>query len=125
MTTRMRETADQITELIARPEPLRWLFAGDSITHGALHTMGWRNYVELFTERVRWEMRRMRDCLINTACSGWRIEHLRDDLEWSLLQHRPQIISINLGMNDCTLVTGNVRHFARVHELRVENWLKD
>jgi tRNA(fMet)-specific endonuclease VapC len=27
-------------------------------------------------------------------------------------------------VNDCTLVTGNTRHFARLDELRVENWLK-
>ncbi len=26
---------------------------------------------------------------------------------------------------DATLVTGNVRHFARIPELRVENWLID
>ncbi len=25
--------------------------------------------------------------------------------------------------NDCTLITGNVRHFARVDELRIDNWL--
>ena len=28
-------------------------------------------------------------------------------------------------VNDCTLITGNTRHFARLDELRVENWLKD
>ena len=28
-------------------------------------------------------------------------------------------------VNDCTLLTGNTRHFARLDELRVENWLKD
>ena len=27
-------------------------------------------------------------------------------------------------VNDCTLITGNTRHFARLDELRVENWLK-
>ena len=26
-------------------------------------------------------------------------------------------------VNDCTLVTGNVRHFTRIDELKVENWL--
>lgn len=28
-------------------------------------------------------------------------------------------------VNDCTLITGNTRHFARLDELRLENWLKD
>ena len=27
-------------------------------------------------------------------------------------------------VNDCTLITGNTRHVARLDELRVENWLK-
>ncbi len=35
-----------------------------------------------------------------------------------------RIASIALA-NDLTLVTGNVRHFARVPDLLVENWLKD
>jgi tRNA(fMet)-specific endonuclease VapC len=34
------------------------------------------------------------------------------------------IASIALS-RDATLVTGNVRHFARVPDLRVENWLLD
>lgn len=33
-----------------------------------------------------------------------------------------RIASISLS-NDLTLITGNVRHFARVPDLRVENWL--
>lgn len=35
-----------------------------------------------------------------------------------------RIASIAL-VHDCTLVTGNVRHFARIEDLRVENWLID
>ncbi len=34
-----------------------------------------------------------------------------------------RIASIALA-HDCTLVTGNVRHFARIEDLRVENWLE-
>ena len=49
------------------------MFTGDSITHGALHTMGWRSYPEHFAERVRWELGRMRDIVINTGISGDRM----------------------------------------------------
>jgi len=99
--TYMSKESDTIKARLQSPEPIRWLFAGDSITHGALHTMGWRDYVELFGERVRWELQRRRDCIIKTAISGWRITDIHDDLEWSVLQHRPHIVSINVGMNDC------------------------
>ena len=36
----------------------RWLAVGDSITHGAVHTNGWRSYPEHFNERVKFELRR-------------------------------------------------------------------
>lgn len=44
---------DQVRPLLKADRPLKWLFTGDSITHGALHTFGWRDYAELFAERVR------------------------------------------------------------------------
>ena len=111
----MATTLQSIQSLLKNPEPIRWLFAGDSITHGALHTMGWRDYVELFGERVRWEMGRMRDCVIKTACSGWRIGELRDDFEWSIAQYRPHVVSINVGMNDCTAKTEGRAEFEKVY----------
>ena len=52
---------------------------------------------------------------------------LRADLESQgrrLAEPDLRIASIVLS-RDLTLVTGNVRHFARVPELRVENWLKN
>ena len=91
-----------IATLLTGPEPTRWLFAGDSITHGALHTFGARDYTELFSERLRYELGRGRDCVVKTGVSGWRVRLLLDDLEWSLLQHRPHAVSLHFGMNDCT-----------------------
>src|SRR6185369_10691115 len=59
-----------IKRLLAGKAALTWVFTGDSITHGALHTLGWRSYPEHFAERVRWELKRMRDVVINTGISG-------------------------------------------------------
>ena len=56
--------------------PLRWVFTGDSITHGAVHTYGWRDYTELFSERLRYEMGRRRDMVIKTGISGWTINRI-------------------------------------------------
>jgi lysophospholipase L1-like esterase len=93
---------DAIKHLFARKEPVTWLFTGDSITHGALHTLGWRSYPEHFAERVRWEMRRMRDVVINTGISGDRTGALLADLEWRALRFRPDVVSLMYGMNDCS-----------------------
>lgn len=92
-------------------KPVRWVFAGDSITHGALHTMGWRDYTELFSERLRHELKRPRDCVTKTGVSGWRIGNIADDLDWSVLQHRPHVLSVAVGMNDCTAGEAGVAAF--------------
>lgn len=92
-----------IKQLLAAKDPITWVFTGDSITHGALHTLGWRSYPENFAERVRWEMRRMRDVVINTGISGDRTGGLLADLDWRVLRFQPEVVSIMLGMNDCSL----------------------
>ena len=104
---------NEIKALLNREEPVRWVFAGDSITHGAAHTIGWRDYTELFSERVRWELRRTRDMVIKTGISGWQITNLADDLDWNVLQFRPDCVSLMFGMNDCTLGTDGLAEFER------------
>ena len=96
------DSLEAIKSTLADPNPVKWLFTGDSITHGAFHTLGHRDYAEHFAERVRWELRRVRDGVIKSAVNGWRITDLAADLEWNVLQYRPQIVSLNFGMNDCT-----------------------
>lgn len=93
---------DGIQKLLKSTEPLTWVLTGDSITHGALHTKGWRSYPEHFAERVRWEMRRVRDVVINTGISGDRTGGLLKDLQWRVLRFQPDVVSVMLGMNDCT-----------------------
>ena len=92
---------DSIKQLFSREDPVKWVFTGDSITHGAKHTIGWRDYPELFSERLRWEMGRARDFVIKTGISGWTIAKIAEDLEWNVLQFQPDCVSIMVGMNDC------------------------
>ena len=77
-----------------------WVFTGDSITHGALHTYGWRSYVELFAERLRWEMERPKHFVINTGISGERCEGLLKDIKPRILRFEPNVVSVMIGMND-------------------------
>lgn len=95
------EPMQAVRELLKGESPVKWVFTGDSITHGAKHTVGWRDYVELFCERLRWELGRSRDVVIKTGISGWTIERIADDLEWNVLQFQPGCVSIMVGMNDC------------------------
>lgn len=90
-----------IQRLLSGKDPVTWVFTGDSITHGALHTLGWRSYPEHFAERVRWEMRRFRDVVINTAISGDRMSRLLSDVDWRVHRFQPHVVSLMMGMNDC------------------------
>jgi len=93
---------DRIKALFKKPDPVTWLITGDSITHGALHTHGWRSYPEHFAERVRWELRRVRDVVINTGISGDTAPGLLKDIDHRVLRFRPTVVSIMMGMNDAT-----------------------
>jgi lysophospholipase L1-like esterase len=97
-----------IKELLARKEPVAWVFTGDDITQGAVHTKGFRSYPEHFAELVRWERKRMRDLVINSGVSGEKADGLLADLDWRVLHLKPDVVSIMLGTNDCTL--GPVGH---------------
>lgn len=94
---------ERIRELLAeKSKPLTWVFTGDSITHGALHTFGWRSYPELFAERLRFELGRPRDIVINTGISGDRTGGLLADFDWRVARFQPHVVSVMMGMNDCT-----------------------
>ena len=102
---------EAIQELLQSPQPVKWLFTGDSITHGALHTMGHRDYPEHFRERVRWELRRMQDCVINNACSGWTVKVAGENLDSNVLQFKPDVVFLNFAPNDCVGGAAGLNNF--------------
>src|SRR5687767_5510733 len=103
---------DRIASLLAGPAArVKWLFTGDSITHGALQTFGYRDYVEHFDERIRYELRRTFDYVLKTGTNGWRITNLKTELKWNVLQFSPQVVSLNFGMNDCVSGMANLDQF--------------
>ena len=64
-----RRDADRLREVLAGP-PVTWVFLGDSITQGVRHTRGRRGYVEHFAERVRGELGRRSDAVVNSGVSA-------------------------------------------------------
>jgi acyl-CoA thioesterase I len=95
---------NKITSLLTADTPTTWVFCGDSITHGAVHTVGWRDYTELFDERM-WELTltepaRKEDVVINTGVSGWSTSILQPRVEERILRFKPDAVFIMLGTND-------------------------
>ncbi len=90
----------KIKFLLENSQPNVWLFTGDSITHGAKHTHGYRSYPEIFQERIRWELQRFRDIIINTAISGNAVSDILGDFDWRIGQFKPNVVSLMIGAND-------------------------
>ena len=93
---------DRIKNLFKADQPIKWLFYGDSITHGATHTFGQRDYTQLFAERIRAEMGRPMDVVINTAISGNTTLDLLESFDWRVAQFQPHVVFLMIGMNDCS-----------------------
>lgn len=89
-----------LSGVIAADEGITWVFMGDSVTQGAVHTKGWRNYSELFAERIRWEMNRKTMVVINTATSGSTLPGPKG-LQREALNFQPGVVSLMYGINDC------------------------
>jgi len=90
----------RIQQLLSSTEPVVWLFTGDSVTAGGQHTAGGRTASELFGERVRVELGRKRDVIVNTAVGGWQVTNVADDFERSVARFSPDVVFIGLGLND-------------------------
>jgi len=95
------DTLETVRAHFSRKEPVRWLFCGDSITHGVKHTRGRRDYTQHFAERVRGELGRRRDVVLNVAASGETTRELLEDFKWRVEESRPDVVFLMIGMNDC------------------------
>lgn len=93
---------NRVTKLFADSKPRTWVFYGDSITHGVVHTFGARDYTEHFAERVRAELGRPQDVVINTAISGDNSRGLLNTFDWRVGRFAPDVVFIMIGMNDCS-----------------------
>ncbi|MEO6964165.1 MAG: SGNH/GDSL hydrolase family protein [Puia sp.] len=92
---------EKIARLLKQSAPVKWVFTGDSITQGAKHTYGHQGYPEIFEERIRWEMRRSWDLVINSGINGTNTSSLLHDFDWCIGQFKPAVVSLMYGTNDC------------------------
>ncbi|MGW1188437.1 GDSL-type esterase/lipase family protein [Streptomyces sp. NPDC002559] len=92
----------RISVILNSDTPATWVLTGDSITHGALHTDGWRSYPEHWTERVRWELGKPknRDFVIDTGVSGATSAELVAGFAERIAAFSPEVVSIMIGTND-------------------------
>ncbi|MEU9199814.1 GDSL-type esterase/lipase family protein [Streptomyces sp. NPDC048332] len=92
----------RISTILNSDTPATWVITGDSITHGALHTHGWRSYPEHWMERVRWELGKPknRDFMIDSGVSGATSAELVARFGERVTAFSPHVVSIMIGTND-------------------------
>lgn len=85
-----------------KERPLRWLFVGDSITHGALHTHGYDSFPQLFEKFIRDEKGRVNDVVINTGVSGAKAKDQFDHYQarFETYKNLADVVFIMFGTND-------------------------
>ncbi|HSU74455.1 MAG TPA: SGNH/GDSL hydrolase family protein [Terrabacter sp.] len=105
-----RRDADRLREILAGP-PVTWVFLGDSITQGVTHTHGHRSYVEHFAERVRGELGRRGDAVVNSGVSGATTEDLLPEFHWRAGRFAPDVVFVLFGTNDMVSGEDGVRGF--------------
>lgn len=93
-------STESLARRLSSPEPITWLFSGDSITHGSVHLLEYRSYVQLFEERVRTELKRHFDVIINTAIGGWQLSQIIENEAHLIFRFKPTVFSLCIGMND-------------------------
>ncbi|MFE5935362.1 GDSL-type esterase/lipase family protein [Streptomyces sp. NPDC056470] len=109
-----------LSSILNSSTPAVWLTTGDSITHGALWTNGWRSYCEHFQERLRYELGKPKhsDFVIDTGVSASTTNDLVAKFADRVSVFRPKVVSIMLGTNDAaTASTGRDVYRANLRKL--------
>jgi acyl-CoA thioesterase-1 len=109
-----RPSITSLTKLLEEHRPVTWLFAGDSITQGAVHTRGWRDYTQLFKERLG-EMARNEDVVINSAVGGWWLQSLLPRVDERILHFQPDAVFLMFGTNDATGGKDKLEQYRRTY----------
>lgn len=105
-----RRDRDRLAEILTGP-PVTWVFAGDSITQAVVHTDNARGFVEHFAERVRGELGRLGDAVINSGVSGSKAEELLPEFHWRIGRFAPDVVFVMFGTNDCVAGPDGVRSY--------------
>lgn len=89
-----------LREKLAQKRPLKRVSTGNSTTQGAKLAGRERFYPSIIEGRVRWVWKRSRDFVINFGIFGQRTAGLQADFDWRVLQFKPDIVPIIIGMNN-------------------------
>lgn len=94
---------NDLRELLAQEQPLQWLFIGDDVVGGDRKVGQAPAFVDLFSERVRWELRRFPDMFVNAGATDFQIDTMKQDLEDTILKVKPDVVILMPGRRESVL----------------------
>lgn len=100
--TELSGLQEQIANVVQSEEAKTWLFVGDSITHGALHTKGYDSIHQTFEKYVHGELGRRHDVVINTAVSGATTAEQEANSYERFDKYDADVVIVMLGTNDAS-----------------------
>lgn len=97
----------KLQAMLASEEAINWVFTGDSITHGAGTAKAYKAYPEYFEQYLKTStikgINRNRDLVMNTGVANAVSQELINWQEGYILNKKPDVVFIAIGMNDQTL----------------------
>lgn len=93
---------ERLSGKLGQGRPLTWLFMGDSITHGALHTKGYDAVPQVVEKYVHEVLGRKDDVVVNTAVSGSTTADTLAQIGPRLENYPADVVSLMIGTNDST-----------------------
>lgn len=93
-------TFKTVKRMLDGDKPLTWVVSGDNLSHPDRTLAAGHDYAEQLGERVRVELRRTSDVLIQTGTAAATAEQLVEELEWRLLRFHPEVVLLMLGVED-------------------------
>ncbi len=97
----LTEQQKEIYSKIQQDKPMKWLFLGDSITHGALHTNGYDALPQVFEKFIKNDLNRDSDVIINTGVSSATIQELMNNKEARYDRYKDaDVVILMFGTND-------------------------
>ncbi len=123
--TRSFSSVHRICQWLQEPQPRTWMFVGDETT-AWMRYQGQPGYAEMFRHRLRWELKRTSDVVVNAGLQGATLADLQELIYRGLKQRPMDVVFLLPGQQDLEQVVHKAHHYAGqltklVHFLREQN----
>ena len=98
-----------VRDMLEDAAPRTWLFTGDTLGFDARKsTRGW---VELFSDKIKVELQRRLDVVLDTAVRDSAVSTLRRNADWRILRFQPDVVFLMLSPREAAAGESGCKRF--------------